>query len=610
MEKYCPKCRQKRNSRSNFCDICGTALEEREGRIKLPYGMKEKIFRRDGYRCRMCGASKDNGIELTIDHIKPLADGGTNDIDNLQTLCKECNENKSNLNFPSGLEIDIETKENELKLLNDLLTHEESKLSDYINDDERLDALFNIKQLKEKHIPPIETELKELHKKYAIEQQNLRREQQEKERQDKLFKKLYVNLSKKELSFLNNYLDKNYKSDEDMLKDVSKNYSENEIYNMINFKREELYKKIDVTLNNKTMLLISSEFSLKNSRECIINYLIDNYSENEIFSMIKSYEKELFDKYSSSLDNKEITLLRKYFSLFNLSDNELIIHLINENYSIDELKNIAVNTKNNIFNEFYNNSNNKEKYLICYEFNNSKSKFIDYLIDINFSTNKFNKELIQIKKDVINELNETLTNEQKFLLKKYYSMQNASDNELITYLVDNCLTKDKIIDVCVEYRRVVWDELNKCLPTPYEKLICKKLSLPNFNRIELLTYLIENGYYIDEVKELIKNDLFKEFNSVLVKNDKDILMYYFKIRHDLFNYLADNNYTPELVVATVERARTQLSNELSENLDFENVYKFSKEFNVKRSKSQLISYIVQECNINQINKVLKAIETE
>ena len=148
MEKYCPKCSQKRNSRSHFCDICGTPLEEREGRIKLPPGMKEKVFRNDGYRCRMCGASKEDGIELTIDHIIPLAAGGTNDLDNLQTLCRECNENKANLILPSGLEIDIETKQNELKLLNNLLEQEESKLSNNLDPDEKIDILFNIKQLK------------------------------------------------------------------------------------------------------------------------------------------------------------------------------------------------------------------------------------------------------------------------------------------------------------------------------------------------------------------------------------------------------------------------------------------------------------------------------
>ena len=42
-------------------------------------------------KCAYCG-STDN---LQIDHIKPIARGGTNDFDNLQILCKSCNCRKS-----------------------------------------------------------------------------------------------------------------------------------------------------------------------------------------------------------------------------------------------------------------------------------------------------------------------------------------------------------------------------------------------------------------------------------------------------------------------------------------------------------------------------------
>jgi hypothetical protein len=49
------------------------------------------IGRRDGFQCQHCGASKD----LAIDHIQPLILGGSNELDNLQILCKSCNSRKS-----------------------------------------------------------------------------------------------------------------------------------------------------------------------------------------------------------------------------------------------------------------------------------------------------------------------------------------------------------------------------------------------------------------------------------------------------------------------------------------------------------------------------------
>ena len=51
------------------------------------------VYERDGYRCRRCGV-RDNGANLEIDHIKPIAKGGKSTYDNLQTLCKRCNREK------------------------------------------------------------------------------------------------------------------------------------------------------------------------------------------------------------------------------------------------------------------------------------------------------------------------------------------------------------------------------------------------------------------------------------------------------------------------------------------------------------------------------------
>ena len=57
------------------------------------------VMKRDNFKCCMCGRSPatTSGLELHIDHIVPWSKGGETVIDNLQTLCSECNLGKSNL---------------------------------------------------------------------------------------------------------------------------------------------------------------------------------------------------------------------------------------------------------------------------------------------------------------------------------------------------------------------------------------------------------------------------------------------------------------------------------------------------------------------------------
>jgi hypothetical protein len=62
-----------------------------EGRKALSVRKRFFIFKRDRYRCRICGRS---GIELEVDHKVPVAQGGSNALDNLQTLCFDCNRGK------------------------------------------------------------------------------------------------------------------------------------------------------------------------------------------------------------------------------------------------------------------------------------------------------------------------------------------------------------------------------------------------------------------------------------------------------------------------------------------------------------------------------------
>lgn len=55
--------------------------------------LRFEIFKRDGFKCQYCGKSAPD-VVLEIDHVIPVAHGGTNDIANLVTACRECNSGK------------------------------------------------------------------------------------------------------------------------------------------------------------------------------------------------------------------------------------------------------------------------------------------------------------------------------------------------------------------------------------------------------------------------------------------------------------------------------------------------------------------------------------
>ena len=51
---------------------------------------RPEVLARDGNICRQCGSTQN----LEVDHIIPLARGGSNELDNLQVLCRTCNRKK------------------------------------------------------------------------------------------------------------------------------------------------------------------------------------------------------------------------------------------------------------------------------------------------------------------------------------------------------------------------------------------------------------------------------------------------------------------------------------------------------------------------------------
>lgn len=79
------------------CLDCATiSRQPKRSRVQLSPRDREAVLMRDGYRCRHCGRNpREDGIKLHVDHIEPWSKGGTNDLENLQALCEECNLGKS-----------------------------------------------------------------------------------------------------------------------------------------------------------------------------------------------------------------------------------------------------------------------------------------------------------------------------------------------------------------------------------------------------------------------------------------------------------------------------------------------------------------------------------
>ncbi|MFH8119917.1 MAG: HNH endonuclease [Candidatus Aenigmatarchaeota archaeon] len=70
-------------------------------REPIPKSLRQEVFKRDGYKCVECGATKET-TTLHVDHIIPKSEGGTDELDNLQTLCEKCNLAKSNRKWRGG----------------------------------------------------------------------------------------------------------------------------------------------------------------------------------------------------------------------------------------------------------------------------------------------------------------------------------------------------------------------------------------------------------------------------------------------------------------------------------------------------------------------------
>jgi 5-methylcytosine-specific restriction endonuclease McrA len=96
-------------------------IRKARARRPIPPRTRLRVLERDDFRCQVCGQrfdpdlpvlkgdSDDRALDalmvemklvqydigLEVDHITPVSQGGANDMDNLQTLCRDCNRGKA-----------------------------------------------------------------------------------------------------------------------------------------------------------------------------------------------------------------------------------------------------------------------------------------------------------------------------------------------------------------------------------------------------------------------------------------------------------------------------------------------------------------------------------
>jgi len=62
-------------------------------RKSLGKKIRFEVFKRDKFTCQYCGRMSPDVI-LEVDHIEPVSKGGSNDLINLITSCRDCNRGK------------------------------------------------------------------------------------------------------------------------------------------------------------------------------------------------------------------------------------------------------------------------------------------------------------------------------------------------------------------------------------------------------------------------------------------------------------------------------------------------------------------------------------
>lgn len=118
--------------------------EVKHKRIGLSKKTRFEVFKRDSFTCQYCG-NKAPEVTLEVDHIKPVAKSGDNNLINLITSCFDCNRGKSDRTLDDNAVIEKQNEQlqalNERKIQLEMMMEWKTELLN-LNDD-LVEALIN-----------------------------------------------------------------------------------------------------------------------------------------------------------------------------------------------------------------------------------------------------------------------------------------------------------------------------------------------------------------------------------------------------------------------------------------------------------------------------------
>jgi hypothetical protein len=118
--------------------------------------LRYEILRRDNHTCCYCGSTAPT-VKLTLDHVLPVALGGTDQADNLVAACQDCNAGKSS-SHPEQQVIDQVSKDarrwaNAVKASAMVLEQERAAVDQYVSDFEEVWDRYSYGGYTQKPIP-------------------------------------------------------------------------------------------------------------------------------------------------------------------------------------------------------------------------------------------------------------------------------------------------------------------------------------------------------------------------------------------------------------------------------------------------------------------------